>query len=108
LNRGGGSGCPARGRHVVLCGSDFLQQVRRENASVARRAQAGRRLGLDAAAAFAVAAHAHGDFNVTGKGHHGTPDERAAAVVRGFEVTYRERRLFQEAIRVGVKYVSAL
>jgi hypothetical protein len=60
------------------------------------------------AAVFAVAAHAHGDFNFAGKKHHGTPDERAAAVVRGFEVAYRERRSFQEAMRTGVKYVSVL
>lgn len=60
------------------------------------------------AAVFAAAAHAHGDFNVTGKKHHGAPDERAAAVVRGFEVAYRERRPFQEAMRIGVRYVSVL
>jgi predicted metalloprotease len=60
------------------------------------------------AAVFAAAAHAAGDLNVGGKSHHGTPDERAAAVVRGFEAAYRERQPFQEAMRAGVTYVSAL
>jgi hypothetical protein len=60
------------------------------------------------AAVFAAAAHAAGDRNVRGRSHHGTPDERAAAVVRGFEIAYHERRPFAEAIRTGVQYVSAL
>jgi hypothetical protein len=60
------------------------------------------------AAVFAAAAHTAGDYNIGGKSHHGTPDERAAAVVRGFEAAYRERRAFPDAIRAGVTYVSGL
>jgi Putative neutral zinc metallopeptidase len=60
------------------------------------------------AAIFAVQAHAAGDFNVDRRRHHGSPDERAAAVVRGFEVGYRERRRLAEAIQIGMNYVSVL
>jgi hypothetical protein len=60
------------------------------------------------AAVFAADAHASGDDDVRSKDHHGTPDERAAAVVRGFETAYRERRNLGEAIQVGINYVSRL
>jgi hypothetical protein len=60
------------------------------------------------AAVFAAAAYAAGDYNVGRKSHHGTPDERAAAVVRGFEAACHERQAFPDAIRAGVTYVSAL
>jgi hypothetical protein len=33
-----------------------------------------------------------GDLDDNRRGHHGTSKERADAVVRGFEVAYRERR----------------
>lgn len=58
------------------------------------------------AAVFATNRHARGDF-VTNTTHHGTPEERAAAVVRGFETAYRERRNFADAIQIGVNYVMA-
>jgi hypothetical protein len=60
------------------------------------------------AAVFATDAHAGGDDDVRDKDHHGTSEERAAAVVRGFEVAYRERRSLGEAIQIGVNYVSRL
>ncbi len=59
------------------------------------------------AAVFAVSRHAIGDFS-TGKDHHGTPDERVAAIVRGFETAYKERRSFADAITIGVNYASRL
>src|SRR5258708_4381311 len=34
--------------------------------------------------------------------------ERAAAIVRGFEVAYRERRNLSDAVQIGVNYVSTL
>ena len=49
-----------------------------------------------------------GDRSVNSVWHHGTPDERAAAIVRGFEVAYRERRTIAEAVQIGVNYVSVL
>ncbi len=59
------------------------------------------------AAVFATNRYGRGDF-VTDTTHHGTPDERAAAVVRGFETCYRERRSFADAIQIGVSYVMTL
>jgi hypothetical protein len=59
------------------------------------------------AAVFAANRFEHGDF-VTNKTHHGTPAERAGAVVRGFETAYRERRSFTDAIGIGVAYVERL
>jgi len=60
----------------------------------------------NAAAALAANAFAAGDDDITD--HHGTPEERAAAVVRGFDTAYRERKNFADAIQIGVNYVSRL
>jgi hypothetical protein len=59
------------------------------------------------AAVFAANRYAHGDYHTT-RTHHGTPDERAAAIVRGFETSYKERRSFADAIGIGVNYVERL
>ena len=59
------------------------------------------------AAVFATHRYARGDFS-TDTDHHGTPEERAAAVVRGFETAYRERRNFADAIQIGVNYALRL
>ena len=60
------------------------------------------------AAVFATQKYASGDLNVSNPRHHGRPDERAAAIVRGFEVAYRDRRNFSDAVQIGVNYVSML
>ena len=60
------------------------------------------------AAVFATQQHSSGDWNVNSPKHHGTPDERAAAIVRGFEVAYRERHNLSDAVQIGVNYVSTL
>lgn len=60
------------------------------------------------AAVFAVTQHGSGDFASDHPDHHGTPDERAAAVVRGFEVAFRERRPLSEAVEMGLNYVLRL
>lgn len=59
------------------------------------------------AAVFATNRYARGDFG-TDIQHHGTPEERAAAVVRGFETAYRERRNFADAIQIGMNYALRL
>jgi hypothetical protein len=59
------------------------------------------------AAVFATNRYSRGDVN-TDASHHGTPQERAAAVVRGFETCYRERRNFADAIQIGMNYVLGL
>ena len=60
------------------------------------------------AAVFATSSHASGDYRIHSPNHHGTPDERAGAIVRGFEVAYHERRSLADAIRIGINYVSRL
>jgi hypothetical protein len=60
------------------------------------------------AAVFATQQYSTGDLNVNSPEHHGTPNERAAAIVRGFEVAYRERSDLSDAIQIGVNYVSML
>jgi hypothetical protein len=60
------------------------------------------------AAVFATQQYSCGDLNVNSPTHHGTPDERAAAIVRGFEVAYREQRNYSDAIQIGINYVSML
>jgi hypothetical protein len=59
------------------------------------------------AAVFATNRYSRGDYD-SGAGHHGTPQERAAAVIRGFETAYRERRSFAEAIQIGVNFALSL
>jgi hypothetical protein len=60
------------------------------------------------AAVFATTYEKFGDFNLNNPQHHGTPSERAAAIVRGFEVAYQERRGTSDAIQAGINYVSQL
>jgi hypothetical protein len=60
------------------------------------------------AAVFATNIYSRGDYKTNHPDHHGHPDERAAAVVRGFEVGYRERRNLGEAVQIGVNYVKTL
>jgi hypothetical protein len=60
------------------------------------------------AAVFATSVHSLGDTNFNDQRHHGLPEERAAAVVRGFETAYREQRTLGDAIYIGTKYVSVL
>jgi predicted metalloprotease len=60
------------------------------------------------AAVFATQKYSSGDWNVNSPTHHGTPDERAAAIVRGFEVAHRERHNLSDAIQIGINYVSML
>ena len=59
------------------------------------------------AAVFAAQEYSVGNFDYSAPNFHGTPDERARAVVRGFETAYRERRSLNEAIEVGIKYVQS-
>lgn len=60
------------------------------------------------AAVFATSRHSAGDRNFQSKTHHGTPEERASATVKGFEVAYREKKPIGEALQTGIRYVLAL
>lgn len=59
------------------------------------------------AAEFAMVAHQLGDFEESPQ-HHGTPKERAAAIVEGFK-TFKDDHLgFDDAVEMGVQYVLSL
>jgi len=60
------------------------------------------------AAVFAMTQFTFGDNMVQSPSHHGTADERAAAVVRGFEAAYRQKQNLADAIDTSLRYVSTL
>jgi hypothetical protein len=60
------------------------------------------------ATAFAATYQRMGDNLLVSPQHHGTAQERAAAIVRGFETAYREKQSLSDAIQTGVNYVSTL
>jgi predicted metalloprotease len=96
-------------RDVILRGQRTVKRIEL-HADFLAGYYAGRRKLQKAdfpAAVFATQQESVGDFKVDQQ-HHGRPEERAAAVVRGFEVAYRERRTLSEAIQVGINYVSRL
>jgi hypothetical protein len=49
-----------------------------------------------------------GDTSFANPSHHGTPDERAAAVVRGFEACFLEGKSLGDAIQESTTYVMRL
>lgn len=60
------------------------------------------------AAVFATTQFTFGDNMVQSPSHHGTADERAAAVVKGFESAYRQKQNLNDAIDTSLSYVSVL
>jgi hypothetical protein len=60
------------------------------------------------AAEFAVTVYYFGDNNITKPSHHGTPDERAAALSNGFQSSFRDNRSLSEVIDISLRYVMAL
>ncbi len=60
------------------------------------------------AAVFAQTQFNFGDNMIDNPGHHGTPDERAAAIVKGFDIAYNQRKSLSEAIDVGMTYATSL
>ena len=56
------------------------------------------------AAVIAVSHGDLGDYDFNNPQHHGTPAERSAAIVRGFEIAYRDRKKPMEAFDVGINY----
>lgn len=60
------------------------------------------------AAVFAHTQHGFGDNAVNHPSHHGTPVERANAIIMGFNVANKEKRPLEEAIQVGLNYASRL
>jgi hypothetical protein len=60
------------------------------------------------AAVAAVAQFNVGDTAFADPTHHGTPQERGAAVARGFDASYREKKTVSEAIEESTNYVMTL
>jgi predicted metalloprotease len=60
------------------------------------------------AAVFALMQFNAGDNMRNAKNHHGTDQERGAAVVRGFQAAFNERRSLSEAIQISINYVTQL
>lgn len=60
------------------------------------------------AAVFALTQYNFGDNMINDPGHHGTPEERGAAISRGFEVAFREKSNLSEAIQISTNYVRQL
>jgi predicted metalloprotease len=60
------------------------------------------------AAVFATTQYSAGDHRTERLNHHGTPDERAGAIVKGFEAAFRDRRSPNEALQIGVRYAQTL
>jgi hypothetical protein len=60
------------------------------------------------AAVFALTQYNSGDAMINDQDHHGTPDERGAAISQGFETAYRKRLPLSEAIETSVAYVTRL
>ena len=57
------------------------------------------------AAVFAATMHSLGDTSFGRQDHHGTPEERANALVRGHDAAYRQHLEFKVAFEAGVQYV---
>jgi hypothetical protein len=60
------------------------------------------------AAVFATTQYSAGDYRIERMSHHGTPEERAGAIVKGFETAFRDRRSPSEALQIGVRYAQTL
>ena len=59
------------------------------------------------AATFALTQFGFGDYSEDTE-HHGTPDERGAAVVAGYRAGYDERLKFGFALESGIRYVNQI
>lgn len=60
------------------------------------------------AAVFAVTQFEAGDDMINDPQHHGTKEERGAAISRGFEAGYRQRLSLSDAIEASVAYVTRI
>jgi hypothetical protein len=94
----------------LLAGQDTVKRVELHADFLAGFYAGVRKIGKPdyPAAVFATTKYSKGDNFINNPNHHGRPEERASAIVRGFETAYRERRSLNDAIQIGIKYVSAL
>jgi hypothetical protein len=59
------------------------------------------------AAVYATTQYGFGDYRSDSVRHHGRPEERADAIVKGFEVAFRDRCTPAEALAIGMRYAMA-
>jgi hypothetical protein len=59
------------------------------------------------AAVVAMTQYSSGDDMLNNPEHHGTPDERAQAIVKGYQTAYVDQMSFLDAIKIGVEYVMS-
>jgi hypothetical protein len=60
------------------------------------------------AAVFAATMHRFGDTSFSSPTHHGTADERANALVEGYNAIKIQNMTFDEAIQAGTEYVEKI
>jgi hypothetical protein len=60
------------------------------------------------AAVFATTVQRVGDYDTSHDHHHGTPEDRAAAVVKGFKCAYEDRMALDQVISESIRYVTAV
>jgi hypothetical protein len=97
-------------KRLILAGQSTVKRLELHADYLAGYYAGTRKLKKQAypAAVFATEKYSGGDFNSNSPQHHGRPDERAAAVIRGFEVAHRERHNLADAVQIGINYVSTL
>ena len=60
------------------------------------------------AAVVAQAQYNFGDSQIGNPNHHGTPEERAAAVVFGFKTGFNDKKSLDEAINISTNYFASI
>lgn len=60
------------------------------------------------AAVAAMTQYGVGDNFINSPQHHGTSDERAQALIKGYEASYKENRTLADAIQISTNYVMRL
>ena len=59
------------------------------------------------AAVIALTQYNSGDNMIKNPAHHGTPQERGKAIVKGYQTGHDDRKPLLDAIKIGVEYVMA-
>ena len=59
------------------------------------------------AAVVAMTQYNSGDDMLNNPKHHGTPDERGQAIVKGYQTAYVDQKSLLDAIKIGVQYVTS-
>lgn len=66
-----------------------------------------RQLPAFPAAVVAMTQYNSGDDMLKNPKHHGTPDERGEAIVKGYQTAYVDQKSLLDAIKIGVEFVTS-